>query len=352
MTSAPTADHTRAVPPITRVSVLDPEGGIRIEERATPPPAAGQVLVQVGSVGICGSDVHYYLHGRIGDHVVRAPMVLGHEAGGRIVAVGDGVPPSRMGSRVALEPGVPCGECGQCRADRYNLCPDVRFFATPPIDGAFAEYLVTDSAFAYDVPDSVSDDAAGLLEPLSVGIWACRKAGVGRGSTVLVSGAGPIGLLVVQVARTLGAAEIVVSDIAPDRLALAQRYGATRVVDARTATAADVGLEFDCLIECSGAESALHQGLPAMAPAGTVVMVGMGTDTLALPVPLVQSRELVITGTFRYANTYPSAIELAASGAVELDGLVTARYGLAEVAHALEHSSDEGMIKTIIRPAD
>lgn len=350
--NAPHPPDLPAIPTTIRVSVLDPEGGIRVEEREMPRPDAGQVLVQIGSVGICGSDVHYHRHGRIGDHVVRAPMVLGHEAGGRIVAVGTGVDPARIGSRVALEPGVPCGECRQCRADRYNLCPDVRFFATPPIDGAFAEYLVTSADYAYDIPDTVSDDAAGLLEPLSVGIWACRKAAVGAGSVVLVSGAGPIGLVTVQVARTLGAAEIVVSDISPERLAGAQRYGATRLVDVRTASVADQGLEYDAFIECSGAESALQQGLPAMAPAGTVVLVGMGSDTVALPVPLVQGRELLITGTFRYAHTYPSAIELAATGAVDLDGLVTAHYGLADVAHALDHSGDPGMIKTIIRPGD
>src|SRR4051794_40244862 len=148
-----------------QVSVLRGVGEVDVEERPVPEPAADEVLVEVGSVGVCGSDVHYYEHGRIGTHVVRSPLVLGHEAGGVVTAVGADVTTVSVGQRVSIEPGVPCRTCAQCLAGRYNLCPEVRFFATPPFDGAFSQFVAMPAAFVYPVPDSVSDDAAGLIEP-------------------------------------------------------------------------------------------------------------------------------------------------------------------------------------------
>ena len=335
------------LPSTMRVSVLRAAGELAVEERPVPAPGPGEVLVEVGSVGVCGSDVHYFRHGRIGDFVVRAPLVLGHEAGGRVVAVGAGVPADRVGQRVALEPGVPDRTCDQCKAGRYNLCPDVRFFATPPVDGAFAEYVVLAADFAHPVPDALSDDAAGLIEPLSVGVWACAKAGVGAGTRLLVSGAGPIGLVTVQVARALGATEVVVTDIAPARLEAAERFGATRVERA----GADLsGLGADAFVDCSGAPAAVRAGVPAVRPGGRVVLVGMGADELTLPVSLLQNRELTLTGTFRYANTYPTAIAMAAAGLVDLDGLVTARFGLDEVEQALSQDADPSGIKAVVLP--
>ena len=336
------------LPRSMRVSVLRSAGELALEERPVPEPATGEVLVEVASVGVCGSDVHYHRHGRIGPYVVAQPLVLGHEAGGRIVAVGQGVAPERIGQRVALEPGVPCRHCRECKAGRYNLCPDVRFFATPPVDGAFAQYVTLAADFAHPVPDSLSDDAAGLIEPLSVGVWACAKAGIGAGSRLLISGAGPIGLVTAQVARALGATEVVVSDIAPARLQAARRFGATATV---LAGAEDAGaIEVDAFIDCSGAPAAVRTGIPAVRPAGRVVLVGMGADEITLPVSLIQGRELTITGTFRYANTYPTAIAMAAAGLIDLDALVTARFGLDEVEQALSQDGDPTTMKTIVRP--
>jgi L-iditol 2-dehydrogenase len=157
-----------------RAAVLRGVKDLFIEERPRPEPGPGEVQVQVSAVGVCGSDVHYYRHGRIGDFVVESPMVLGHESAGVITAVGTGVDPGRVGERVSVEPGVPDLTCGQCLAGRYNLCPDMRFFATPPIDGSLAEFVAVHEAFAHPVPDAMSDDAAALLEPLSVGVWASR----------------------------------------------------------------------------------------------------------------------------------------------------------------------------------
>jgi L-iditol 2-dehydrogenase len=340
------AGRMMAVPETMRVSVLDRPGELVLRERPVPVPAAGEVLVRVRSVGVCGSDVHYFEHGRIGDFVVRQPLVLGHEVSGVIAAAGPGVDPGRVGSRVAVEPGAACGACAACKAGRYNLCPDMRFFATPPVDGALAEYVRVRADLAYDLPASVSDDAAALLEPLSVGIWATGKAGVTAGGSVLIAGAGPIGLVTAQLARARGATTIIVTDIAPDRLAAARRHGATRAVLAGE----PLGDEFGAFIDCSGAPAAIGAGIRSLRPAGVAVLVGMGPDELTLPFALLQQRELTITGTFRYANTWPAAIALAASGAVDVDALVTDRYPLAETARALAATREPGTIKSVIEP--
>ena len=163
-------------PSTMRASVMTGVRTLRIEDRPVPAPGAHQVLVEVAAVGVCGSDVHYYQHGRIGDFVVDAPMILGHELSGRIAAVGAEVDPQRVGQRVAVEPQHPCRRCMQCKAGRYNLCPDMEFYATPPIDGAFCRYVLTDDDMAHPVPDSMSDEAAALLEPLSVAVATMRKA--------------------------------------------------------------------------------------------------------------------------------------------------------------------------------
>src|SRR5919199_991867 len=188
---------------------------LRVEEVPVPTPGPREVLIEIMSVGVCGSDVHYYEEGRIGPFVVEAPLILGHESSGVVRALGDGATKHAVGTRVALEPGVPCGRCRMCRSGHYNLCPNISFFATPPVDGAFVRYVTIHEDFAFAVPDHVSDDAAALMEPLSVGIWACRKGKVAPGAKVLVSGAGPVGLVTLQAALAFGASEVVITDINP-----------------------------------------------------------------------------------------------------------------------------------------
>ena len=333
------------------VSVLDGPGKVRVEHRELPEPGPDEVLVQIAAVGVCGSDVHYYQHGRIGDFVVREPLVLGHEASGVVVARGDRASRHELGQRVALEPGVPCGRCAQCRAGRYNLCPDVRFFATPPIDGAFARYVTINENFAYAVPDTMTDEQAALIEPLSVGLWAARRAGVRPGDTVLVTGAGPIGLLAVQAVRVAGAARVVVTDLSPGRRELALRLGADTVLDPADEASGLAELAADVLVECSGAQAAVTAGLGAVRGGGTAVLVGMGADEVRLPMSALQVREVTVTGTFRYANTYPAAIALVAARRVDLDPLVTGRFGLNQVEQALTiGSTGEGTIKAIVYP--
>lgn len=331
-----------------RAAVLVRPGEIAIEQRPVPAPAAREVLVEVASVGVCGSDVHWYEHGRIGDLVVRSPLVLGHECAGRVVAVGGGVTKHAIGDRVCLEPGVPCGRCRECRAGRYNLCADVAFFATPPVDGAFADFVTIHEDFAFALPDGMTDDVGALMEPLSVGIWACRKAGITAGDRVLVTGAGPIGLLAMQVARACGAADVAVSDVNAHRLAVAERLGATRVLHAGR----DAPGEVDALLECSGHPGAVVAGIEALRPAGTAVLVGMGPQpTAEIPLSVIQNRELWLTGTFRYANTYPAAIELAASGRVDVAALITGHYGLEDTETALLAGRDDAAsIKVMVHP--
>lgn len=334
-----------------RVSVLTGPREVELVERPVPRPGPGQVLVRVASVGVCGSDVHYYEEGRIGHFVVEQPLVLGHEASGTITEVGAGVPADRVGQRVSIEPGVPDLTCGQCLAGRYNLCPDMRFFATPPIDGAFAEYVLVHEAFAHAVPDGIGDDAAALLEPLSVGIWACRKGRVGAGSRVLITGAGPIGLVALQCALAFGATEVAVSDVNPTRLALARELGATTLVDAREQRVGDLERPPQVLLECSGYAPAIPDAIRALDRAGRAVLVGMGGDEIPLPLSVVQEHELELTGTFRYANTWPTAIALVAAGRVDVDRLVTGSYGLDRAEEALTANRDDpASVKVVVRP--
>jgi L-iditol 2-dehydrogenase len=334
-----------------KVAVLHGVHDLRIEERPVPEPGPGEVLIRVSSVGTCGSDVHYYEHGRIGDFVVEQPLVLGHEPSGVVVARGSGAQLHEVGQRVALEPGMPCSVCAQCKAGRYNLCPRMRFFGTPPIDGAFCEYVVLREDFAHPVPDALSDDAAGLLEPLSVGVWANRKSRVAPGSRVLITGAGPIGLVATQTARAFGASEVVVTDVNPRRLEVAKELGATATINVAEEGLAATDFDPDVLLECSGVPVAAGQGIRKVGRAGRVVLIGMGGDEIPLPLAHVQNFEIEVTGTFRYANTWPAAIALAAGGEVDLDRLVTHRFGLDQVEQALTVAAeDDSVIKAVVVP--
>jgi L-iditol 2-dehydrogenase len=335
-----------------RAAIMYGTHDIRLEERPVPEPGPKEVLVEIRAVGVCGSDVHYYEDGRIGSFVVDEPLILGHESMGTVVALGEGATKHEVGERVTLEPGVPDMTCRECRAGRYNLCPSVRFFATPPIDGAFANYVAIHEDFTFTLPDNLSDDAGALMEPLSVGIWSCRKAGVRAGDHVLITGAGPIGLLAMQVALAEGATEITITDISRERIKIAEKTGATRAIDVSEEPLAEAGVEVDALIECSGNERALGDGIRCLRPAGTAVVVGMSPgEESTIPLALIQNKEIWLTGTFRYANTYPAAIELAASGKVNLDAIVTSYYGLEDTKEALQASrKDPANVKPMVIP--
>lgn len=340
-----------SIPSTMRAAVLRGVHDIAVARRPVPTPGPHEVLVEVTSVGTCGSDTHYYEHGRVGEFVVRAPLVLGHEAGGIVVARGERARRHELGQRVSLEPGVPCFVCTQCRTGHYNLCPSMRFFATPPVDGAFSEYVTLHEEFAHRVPDTLSDDAAGLLEPLSVGVWANQRARVRPGTRVLITGAGPIGLVATQTARAFGAQEVVVTDLQPNRLELAAELGATNTINVSETELAASGFEPEVLLECSGVPGAAGAAIRTVGRAGRVVLVGMGATELPLPLGHVQTREIELSGTFRYANTWPTAIGLADSASVDLDRLVTHRFELDEIAQALTLGArDSTAIKAVVHP--
>ena len=222
----------------------------------------------------------------------------------------------------------------------------MEFYATPPIDGAFCEYVTIQSDFAYPVPDSVSDHAAALIEPLSVGIAAAQKGGIERGHTVLIAGGGPIGILCAQVARAFGAAEVVVSDVNAHRRELVLQYGATRAVDPAVP---DEDFTCDVFIDASGVNEAIEAGLARVRSGGTVVLVG-SAETVPLPVPHVAMNEITVTGIFRYTNTWPIAIQMLADGDVDLDSLVTQVYGLDQVEEALTAEASPTALKRMVAP--
>jgi L-iditol 2-dehydrogenase len=338
-----------------RVAVLTEPGEFDLRERPRPSPTPDEVLVAVREVGICGSDVHYYEHGRIGDYVVEEPLVLGHEAAGEVVAVGDRVESPAVGDRVALEPGVPCRRCRFCSRGDYNLCPDVRFMATPPHDGAFAEFVSWPADFAYRLPDSVSTTEGALCEPLSVGLHVCRRGEVETGDSVLVAGAGPIGLLALAAARAAGATDVLVTDVVDGKLARAGERGADRTVNvaeedlASAVEAFTDGRGVDVAIEASGAESSIRSTVESVARGGTVVLVGLASEaTVPFDALDIVDSELDVRGSFRYRSTYPTAVDLLADGAVDVAGLVDFEAELADVAAAFERAREPEVVKGMV----
>ncbi|WP_308468969.1 NAD(P)-dependent alcohol dehydrogenase [Rathayibacter soli] len=333
-----------------RASVLLRAATLEVQERPVPVVGPDQVLVQVSSVGVCGSDVHFYREGGLGDWVVTEPLVLGHESSGTVVAVGVAIDPSRIGERVSIEPQRPTTTSRETLSGRYNLDPEMEFYAVPGVDGAFAEYVTIQSHFAHAIPDAMSDDAAALLEPLSVAIATARKARFTAGSRVLITGSGPIGIVTAQVARAYGASEVILTDLDEQRRSQALRFGATRVIDPAAEAVGTLGLDVDAFIDASGAAVAVKTGIRELRPAGRVVLVGMGAPEVALPIPLIQNNELVVTGVFRYANTWPTAIDLVSRAVVDLDGMVTGHYGLEQVEAALLSTGDPATLKSIVHP--
>lgn len=329
-----------------KAAVLYREGDLRVEDVPDPgAPGPGMVRVHVRSVGVCGSDVHYFAHGRIGQFVVRDPMILGHEAAGVVEAVGEGVAHLRPGEVVALEPGVPCGACRECKNGRYNLCADVRFFATPPVHGALAGVVVHPASFTYRAPDGMTPDMACLAEPVSVAIQAVRKAEIRMGERVLVIGAGPIGVLTALVAEFAGAAAMLV-DVSEERLASAREFGF------RAARPDEVDTLYDTVFECSGAKDTVLQACRRCGPGGTVVLVGMHQSELAeIPTFETLTRELQIHGVFRYANTYPAALDFLHRSGKRLEPFFRSFTTLDVVAahFAAAAAGKAGALKTIVR---
>ena len=331
---------------------------VRVEQVPKPQiTSPDQALVKVGAVGICGSDLHYYQHGYIGDFVVTEPLILGHEAAGQVVEVGEQVTQLQSGDRVAIEPGRTCQRCEYCKSGRYNLCRDVIFLATPPVDGAFCEYLAWPADFLFKLPDNMSLADGAMMEPLSVGMHAARLAGVKAGDTVAVLGAGPIGLTALQAARVHGATTVIVSDVIPRRLQTAEKLGATNVLNAAEVDVVEAimdltgGRGVDVAFECVGLAPTVAQALKVARAGGKVQLVGMGPATIDdFPIWDILAKELSVSGLFRYANCYPPSIAVTASGQVDVKSLVTHRFPLEETPPAMQWVIDhkDEVIKAVI----
>jgi L-iditol 2-dehydrogenase len=333
-------------------AVMPELGRIELRELPDPVPSPREAVVRVEAVGVCGSDTAYYRVGHIGDWVVDGPIILGHEAAGRVVAVGDRVTRVRVGDRVAIEPGTPCRDCEDCMAGRYHLCPDLAFLATPPYDGALVQRLAMDERNLFPVPETMSSEEAAMCEPLSVGIWACRRAGLVPGDSVRVTGAGPVGILAAQVARAEGASRVVVSDISDFRLDAAARLGFE--TERAGAVPAGPGHEdADVLLECSGAPDALAQGLWRLRNGGRAAMVGMPKQDVALALSRLNVKEISIALVNRYAHTWPTAIALIESGRVDAASLVTHRFPLAGSEEAITLAARvPDSLKAVILPQE
>lgn len=311
------------------------------------------------SVGICGSDVHYLVHGRIGDFILKKPMIIGHESSGIVCQVGKSVTHLKIGDRVAIEPGVPCRYCDNCKHGKYNLCPDMIFCATPPVNGNLSRYYAHAADFCFKLPDHVSMEEGALLEPLSVGIHACRRAGVGLGTKILILGAGPIGLSVLIAARSMGAGDIIITDIVNDRLAVAKELGATHTFNvSKYLEEADLvknvqemlGSAPDVSIDCTGFEATNRLAILSTKAGGCVVIIGCGLPDVKVPLISALTREIDIRGVFRYCNDYPAALALVSSGKSNVKKLVTHHFDITETKEAFDTSryNRDGAIKVMI----
>lgn len=309
------------------------------------------VRIRMARVGICGSDVHYYKHGRIGPFVVNQPMVLGHEASGVVVEVGKEVKSLKAGDRVCMEPGIPDPTSRASLEGHYNLDPAVRFWATPPIHGCLCTQVVHPAAFTFKLPDHVSLAEGAMVEPFAVGLHAATKAQIKPGATAVVTGAGPIGTMTALAALAAGAGQVVISDVAAEKLKIAGRYAGIVPVDLGSAPLVERVKELtggwgaDVVFEASGSPRAFEGIFELLAPSGTLVLVGMPPGPVSLDVVAAQAKEARVETIFRYANVYAKAVALLASGKVDLKPLISATFSFAESVAAFERAA-EG------RPAD
>lgn len=341
-----------------KVAIMEGIGKIGYTQRPIPAPKAGEVLVKLEYVGICGSDIHYYETGAIGNYILKPPFVLGHEPAGTVVEVGAAVTHLKVGDRVALEPGKTCGHCEFCRSGRYNLCPDVVFFATPPVDGVFQEYVAHEAALCFKLPDHVSTLEGALIEPLAVGFHAANQGGAHAGQTAIVMGAGCIGLVSMMALKAEGVSRVYVVDILQKRLDKALELGADGVINAAqqdTATAAmelTGGLGFDLAIETAGTELTTRQCIQITKKGATIVLVGYSkTGELTLPISLALDKELTLKTVFRYRHIYPMAIDAVASGKINIKGIVTDTFAFDDLQNAMDRSVSDKMniVKAVVK---
>jgi L-idonate 5-dehydrogenase len=335
---------------------------LTLSDLPDPTPGPGEALIRLGAGGICGSDLHYFAEGGVGDFRLREPLVLGHEVAGQVVAVGPGVQHVQPGDRVAVNPSHPCGRCPQCRRNRRNLCAQVRFFGSaaryPHVQGAFAELFVAAENNCFKIPDEVSDRAAACAEPLAVALHAVEQAGPILGRTVFIAGAGPIGVLLAAAARMAGAGDICVTDLFDEPLAIARAMGATETVNVAADAAAleryraDRGT-FDVAFEASGHPAGLASAIEVAASGATVVQVGMlPRGATSAPLNPVVTKELRMIGSFRFDAEYAVAVAAIAGGRINVNPLLTQDFPFADLATAFAMAADRRKaMKVSLRPS-
>ena len=329
-----------------KVIVIHAAGDLRIEERDAGQPGPGEVRVRLAVGGVCGSDLHYYNHGGFGAVRLREPMILGHEVSGHVAALGPGVTGFVVGDLVAVSPSRPCGGCRFCLAGEPNHCLNMRFYGSampfPHIQGAFREVLVAEAGQCVKAAGLSAGEAA-MAEPLAVALHALRQAGAVLGKRVLVTGCGPIGGLCILAARRAGAAEIVATDLADFTLGLARQVGADRAINMTAPDGlAEYGAEkgqFDVLLECSGAVSALVAGIAALRPRGVIVQLGLGGD-MTLPMQTITAKELELRGSFRFHAEFALGVGLMQKGLIDVKPLITHSVPLAEAERAFALAND------------
>ncbi|MEI6845510.1 MAG: NAD(P)-dependent alcohol dehydrogenase [Candidatus Firestonebacteria bacterium] len=330
---------------------------IRIEERPKPLVKPGFALVKIKAVGICGSDVHYYIKGKIGSQIVKNPIVLGHEASGIVEEIGKGVKNLKVGDKVALEPGIFCGKCDFCRAKRPNLCRSIKFFGTPPVDGAFLEYIVHPAAMLFKLPKKISYEEGALLEPLTVGMYAVELSGIKHGETAAILGCGTIGLCILKSALAAGAKHIYITDYLNYRLKLAKKNKNVTVINAKNNPVEKIkrltnGRGVDVVFEAAGSPAAFKQTVEIAATGGRVVWAGIPEeDYIKINNHEARRKELVIKTVRRTKHQNEKAVKALASGKIKVKDLATNIFALKDISKAFQiaHKYKNGVIKAIIK---
>jgi D-xylulose reductase len=328
-----------------RALVLEKQHELKLRDIDLPLDVGpGMVKIKLHTVGVCGSDVHYYTHGKIGPFVVNAPMVLGHEAAGTIVEVGAGVTNLKVGDRVCMEPGVPDPNSRASRLGMYNVDPAVTFWATPPIHGVLTPFVVHPANYTFKLPDNVSFAEGAMVEPFAVGMQAATKAGITPGDTAVVIGAGPIGTMVALAALAGGCSRAVVADLAQPKLDIAAKYQGIIPVNVKTQNLAEEigrltdGWGADVVFECSGSPRVWASIAELPRPGGTIVVVGLPVEPVPFDVASLSTKELRIESVFRYAHQYDRAIALMGSGRVDLKPLISETFGFEDAVKAFDRA--------------
>ncbi len=326
--------------------VLERKGELSLRDIDLPAQVGpGDVKIAVHTVGVCGSDVHFYTHGRIGNYVVRAPMVLGHEASGTVIEVGRDVTNLKVGDRVCMEPGIPDPNSRASKLGIYNVDPKVRFWATPPVHGALTPEIVHPAAFTYKLPDGVSFAEGAMVEPFAIGMQAASRARIAPGDVAAVIGAGPIGTMVALAALAGGCSRVFVADLSREKLDIAGRYAGIVPVDITVEPLADVLARetgdwgADVVFECSGSPRAFDTIFQLVRPGGAVVLVGLPVEEVKFAVVDAIAKEVRIETVFRYANIYDRALALIGSGKVDLKPLITGRFAFKDSVAAFERAA-------------